>query len=805
MAGITKHVNIEEEMKSSYMDYAMSVIVSRALPDVRDGLKPVHRRILYAMRDLNLIPNHPYRKCAKIAGDVSGNYHPHGADIVYPSLVRMVQNFSMRYPLVDGQGNFGSIDGDPPAAMRYTEARMSPVAVEMLEDIEQNTVDFVPNYDGTRLEPIVLPSKIPNLLLNGSSGIAVGMATSIPPHNLREIIDGLVALLDKPQTTIEELMKHIKGPDFPTGGIICGREGITQAYSTGRGIIKIRAKAFVEGDKDGKQKIVISEIPYTMNKARIVESISELVREKKIEGISDIRDESDKDGMRIVLEMRRGKEPQNILNKLYRHTGLETTFGIILLALVERRPQILPLKDLLLKFLAHREEVVRRRTAFQLEKAKQKAHILEGLKVALSNLDKVIHIIKTSSTVGEARENLIKSFSLTETQAQAILDMRLQRLTSLERKKIDEDYLAIIKDIVRLESLLASPLQIREVIKEELLEIKKKYGDERNTLITEEKPILNEEDLIEEEDMVITISQHGYIKRLPLTTYRTQGRGGKGVIGAGIKEEDFIKDIFVASTHDYILCFSTLGKVYWIKVYEIPQAGRLSKGQAVVNFLGLPPEESITAFLNVKNFTQDSYIFMTTRQGKVKKTPLERFSHPRSTGIIAMGLDEDDSLIGADLISGEEDIILATKLGKAIRFSGKEVRPMGREAKGIIGIRFKVGDEVVGREIVREDESLLVVTSNGFGKKSSYSLYPRRGRGGSGVLNIKSCKRNGYVVGIKGVKKNDSLLIATQQGKIMRINTSSVRKIGRNTIGIRLISLAEEDRVSSFAVIEEEV
>lgn len=804
MPGIVKHVNIEEEMKTSYMDYAMSVIVARALPDVKDGLKPVHRRILYAMRDLSLFPNRPFRKCAKITGDVSGNYHPHGADIVYPSLVRLAQDFSMRYPLVTGQGNFGSIDGDPPAAMRYTEAKMSPLAVEMLADIDQETVDFTPNYDGSCMEPIVLPAKLPNLLLNGSAGIAVGMATSIPPHNLTEITNGLIFLLENPEGTAEEIMNYVQGPDFPTGGIIQGKSGIRDAYSTGKGLIKVRAKAFIEGEEKEKQKIVISEIPYMTNKARLVGTISELVREKRVEGISDIRDESDKDGMRIVLEIKRGKEPNIILNKLYQHTALQTTFGIILLALIDRRPKVMPLKDMMVDFLLHREEVVRRRTAFQLGKAKEKAHILEGLKIALNKLDDVIKTIKNSPTVEKARENLIKSFSLTQIQAQAILDMRLQRLTGLERKKVEEDYLAVIKEIVRLESLLASPAQIKGVIKDELSEIQKKYGDERRTVITDEQPILNEEDLIEEEDMVVTISKQGYMKRLPLNTYRAQGRGGKGIIGAGTKEEDFIDNLFIASTHDYILCFSNLGKVFWIKVYQIPQAGRLSKGQAVVNFLKLPPEENITAFLNVKNFSQEGYVFMVTKKGKVKKTPLLNFSHPRATGIIAVGLEKDDQLIGVDLIKGDEDILLATKNGRAIRFSGKQVRPMGRTAKGVRGIRLKPKDEVVGKEIVKETESLLVVTSNGFGKKSEYGLYPKRGRGGSGVINIRQCKRNGEVIGIKGIKKTDHMLIVTQQGKIIRMNSGAIRNISRNTMGVRMVSLTEDDHVSSFTAIKEE-
>lgn len=804
MPEIIKQVNIEEEMKTSYLDYAMSVIVARALPDVRDGLKPVHRRILFAMRDLSLFPNRPFRKCAKITGDVSGNYHPHGADIVYPSLVRLAQDFSMRYPLVTGQGNFGSIDGDPPAAMRYTEAKMSHLAVEMLEDIEQETVDFASNYDGTCLEPVVLPSKIPNLLLNGSSGIAVGMATSIPPHNLTELTKGLVLLLENPKATTEEIMKLVTGPDFPTGGVIQGRNGINDAYSTGRGLVRVRGKAFIEGEEDEKRKIVISEIPYMTNKARLVTSISELVREKKIEGISDLRDESDKDGMRIVLEIKRGKEPQVVLNKLYKHTALQATFGIILLALVDRRPRILPLKDVMADFLSHREEVVKRRTAFQLRKAKERAHVLEGLKIALQNLDAVIKTIKGSQNAEAARANLIKSFDLSQIQAQSILDMRLQRLTGLERKKIEEDYLAIIKEIVRLESLLASPAQIRSVIKEELTYIQEKYGDERRTKIVDAQPMLNDEDFIEEEDMVVTISKRGYIKRLPLNTYRTQGRGGKGIIGAGTKEEDFIEDIFIASTHDYILCFSNFGKVYWIKVYEIPQAGRLSKGQAVVNFLKLPEKERITAFLSVKDFSQEGYVFMVTKQGKVKKTPLSNFSHPRATGIIALGLEKDDELIGVDLIKGDEDILIATKNGRAIRFSGKQVRSMGRTAKGVRGIRLKPKDEVVGREIVKEDESLLVITSKGFGKKSTYALYPKRGRGGSGVINIRQCKRNGEVISIAGVKKTDHMLIVTQNGKIIRMDSASMRNISRNTMGVRLVSLGEGDCISSFTIVKEE-
>jgi len=807
MAKETKvqHIDVEEEMRTSYMDYAMSVIVSRALPDVRDGLKPVHRRILYAMRDLNLTPTRPFRKCAKITGDVSGNYHPHGADIVYPSLVRMAQDFSMRYPLIDGQGNFGSMDGDPPAAMRYTEARMTSLALAVLEDIDKDTVDYRPNYDSTREEPTVLPSSIPNLLLNGSAGIAVGMATSIPPHNLSELVDGFTALLEKPDLSIEELMDYIPGPDFPTGGIIQGREGIKQAYGHGRGLMKVRAKTFVEGEEGQKQKIIISEMPYQVNKARLLETIAELVKDKKIEGISDLNDESDKDGLRVVIELKRDKDPQIVLNKLFRHTEMQTTFGIILLSLIDGQPRICNLKRMMEEFLKHRQEVIKRRTIFELNKAKEKAHILEGLKVALDNLDKIIKTIRSSSTAEDAKTKLIKSFSLSEKQAQAILEMRLQRLTGLERKKVQEDYLATIKEITRLDSILKSSLQIRNIIQGNLREIKEKFGDERRTQIGESVGDLDIEDLIAEEDMVITVSQQGYVKRLPLSTYRKQHRGGKGIIGAGTKEEDLIETMFIASTHDYILCFTTDGKVHWIKVYEIPQAGRLSKGKAVVNFLNLNPEQSVSAFLPVRDFTTGGYVFMTTKKGKVKKVPLDKFSHPRRTGITAISLLPEDRLIRVNFLQGEEEVLLATRVGKAIHFSSKQVRPMGRTAQGIRGITLNEGDEVVGMEIAEEDKSLLVITEKGFGKRSDYDRYPLRGRGGKGVINIRSSKRNGEVVGVRTVTDKDELLIATTQGKVIRIPLSKVKKISRNTLGVKLMSLDPENKVSSVAAITEEM
>ena len=796
-------VDIEEEMKNSYLDYAMSVIVSRALPDVRDGLKPVQRRILWAMRDLGLYSNKPSRKCAKICGDVSGNYHPHGESVIYPTLVRMAQDFIMRYPLIKGQGNFGSVDGDPPAAMRYTEAKMSKVAEEILKDVEKDTVDFVPNYDNTRTEPVVLPSLLPNLLINGSSGIAVGMATEIPPHNLGEVVNALVALLENPELEDRELLKIIPGPDFPTGGIIYGKEGIDKAYLEGKGIIRIRGKNFVEEGKGGKKRIVISEIPYQVNKTRILESISSLIKGKKLQGITDLRDESDKDGLRIVIEVKKGENHNVILNHLYKHTPLQSSFGIILLALVDGKPQILTLRQILKNFLSFREEIVRRRTEYLLKEARKKAHILEGLKIAIDHIDEIINLIRKSPTVEKARENLIKNFSLTPIQAQAILDMRLQRLTALERKKVEEDYLNIIKEIVRLESILSSPLKINQIIKEELIELKGKYSDERRTEIVESGEEVTIEDLIPEEQMVVTVTESGYIKRLPLSTYRMQGRGGKGLKGMGVKNEDFLKFIVVASTHDYLLCFTNMGRVYWLKVYQIPPAGRLSKGKAVVNLLPLKEGEKPQAFLKVDNFKENESVFMVSSKGKVKITSLEAFSHPRSTGIIALSLRERDSLKEVKLIKDDEKVILISSKGKTIRFSSQELRRMGRVAGGVKGMNLSQEDYIAGVATLREGNSLFIATEKGYGKRTSFSSFPLHHRGGKGVIGIRTSKITGKVIGAVGIVGKEELMLLTRKGMVIRFSASQVREMGRISRGVRIISLSNEDSLMDMAVLRE--
>ncbi|NOZ63757.1 MAG: DNA gyrase subunit A [Caldiserica bacterium] len=798
-----RSIDIEQEMKSSYLDYAMSVIVSRALPDVRDGLKPVQRRILWAMRDLGLYANRPYRKCAKICGDVNGNYHPHGDAAIYSTLVRMAQDFLMRYPLVEGQGNFGSVDGDPPAAMRYTEARMPHLTEEMLRDVAKDTVDFVPNYDNTRQEPVVLPTLLPNLLVNGSSGIAVGMATEIPPHNLGEVVDALITLLENPGIEERELLKIIPGPDFPTGGIIYGKEGITQAYLTGRGVIKIRAKSFIEEHKGERKRIVISEIPFMVNKTRILESISSLVREKKLEGIADLRDESDKDGLRIVIDLKRGENHEIVLNRLYKHTPLQSSLGIILLALVDGKPQVLTLRKILEHFLSFREEVVRRRTAFLLRQARDKAHILEGLKIALDHIDEIISIIRKSSTVDKARESLIKKFSLTLIQAQAILDMRLQRLTGLERKKVEEDYLAVIKEIVRLEGILSSPLKIRQIIKEELTELKEKFADDRRTEIVESGEEVTIEDLIPQEQMVVTFTESGYIKRLPLSTYRKQERGGKGLKGMGKKDEDFLKFLLVASTHDYLLCFTNLGKVYWFKVYQIPIAGRLSKGKAIVNLLPLQEGEKPQAFLRVSEFREGEFVFMVSSKGRVKQTPLTAFSHPRSTGIIALSMEEGDSLKEVKLITEEDEVILISSKGKAIRFSSKEVRCMGRTARGVRGMTLHPKDHIAGVATLREGKSLFIATKNGYGKRTVFTRFPIRHRGGKGVVGIKVSKITGEVIAALGVNGEEEAILLTADGMVMRFPTSQVREMGRSTRGVRIISLHEGDSLIDVAVLRE--
>ncbi|NOX97349.1 MAG: DNA gyrase subunit A [Nitrospirae bacterium] len=796
-----KPIYIEDEMKTSYLDYAMSVIVGRALPDVRDGLKPVHRRILYAMQDLGLANNKPYKKSARVVGEVLGKYHPHGDSAVYDSLVRMAQNFSCRYPLIDGQGNFGSIDGDAAAAMRYTEVRMARLSEDLLADIDRETVDFMPNFDESLTEPKVLPSRIPNLLVNGSSGIAVGMATNIPPHNLREVIEALIKLIDEPEISWEELNKIIPGPDFPTGGLICGREGIKEAYRSGKGLVKLRGRASVETVQKGgeRERIVITEIPYQVNKSNLLENMAALIREKKIEGISDLRDESDKDGMRIVLELRRGEEAQIVLNQLYKHTQMQVTVGVIMLAIVDGRPRVLTLKECLENYLLHRREVVKRRTQYDLKKAELRAHILEGLKIALDKLDAVIKTIRESREANEAREKLMKRFELSKVQAQAILDMRLQRLTGLERKKIDEEYLALIKHIVRLQSILASEQQLLGVIKKELLEVKEKYGDERRTEILDAITDFSLEDLIAEEDMVITVSHTGYIKRLPVSTYRQQHRGGKGVTGAGTKEEDFLEHLFIASTHHYILFFTDSGRIHWVKVYELPQAGRLSKGKAIVNLLALEPEEKVTAFLPVKEFDDKHFLVMATERGVVKRTNLTAYSHPRAGGIIGLTLDDKDRLIEVKLTEGEQEIILATEQGKAIRFLEKAVRLVGRTARGVKGIKLDKNDRVVGMEIVDEEATLLSVTANGYGKRSLFSEYRPQGRAGKGVINIKTSQRNGLVVGIKKVVDKDELMLISSRGMVIRMPVEPIRVIRRNTQGVRLINLGGKDEVVGVA------
>ena len=798
-------IYIEDEMKSSYLDYAMSVIVGRALPDVRDGLKPVHRRILYAMQGLGLASNKPHKKSARLVGEVLGKYHPHGDVAVYDALARMAQGFCLRYPLIDGQGNFGSVDGDAPAAMRYTEARMSPLSEELLADIDRETIDFVPNFDETLKEPTILPSRLPNLLINGSSGIAVGMATNVPPHNLGEIVDALVKLIDEPQVTVEELIKIVPGPDFPTAGLIFGRDGIKEAYATGKGLIKLRARTSIEKVKGEKERIIVTEIPYQVNKTNLLETMASLVRGKKIEGITDIRDESDKDGMRIVMELRRGEEARIILNQLYKHTQLQTTVGVIMLALVDGRPRVLSLKECLRLYLEHRKRVVRRRTQYDLKKAELRAHILEGLKIALSQLDAVIKTIRESRTVEVARQNLMKRFKLTEEQAQAILDMRLQRLTGLERKKVNDEYLELIKRIVKLQAILASEQQILGIIKDELLKVKEKYADPRRTEILDRSVDFSVEDLIAEEDMVITISHANYIKRLPVSTYRQQHRGGKGVTGAGTKEEDFIEHLFIASTHQYILFFTDSGRVHWLKVYEIPQAGRLSKGKAIINLLRLSSEEKITAFVPVKEFDKRYSIVMVTERGIIKRTNLSAYSHPWAAGIIGLTLDKGDRLIEVKLAEGNQELVLATEQGKAIRFKETNVREVGRTARGVKGIRLEKNDRVVGMQVVDKEATLLSVTANGYGKRSPFSEYRTQSRGGKGVINIKTTERNGLLVDIERVVDRDELMLISSQGMVIRMPVAPIRVLSRNTQGVRLIKLDEKDKVVGVArVVKEE-
>jgi len=798
-------VYIEEEVKDSYLNYAMSVIVGRALPDVRDGLKPVHRRILYAMQELNLDHSKAYKKCARIVGEVLGKYHPHGDVAVYDTLVRMAQSFSLRYPLVDGQGNFGSVDGDAAAAMRYTEARLAAIADEMLTDIDKETVSFGPNFDASLKEPLLLPAALPNLLVNGSSGIAVGMATNIPPHNLNEVADAIVYLIEHPEAEIKDLMRYVKGPDFPTGGIICGKGGIKDAYTTGRGKVTVRARATIEHQKNGKDLIIVTEIPYQVQKASVIEAIAGLVDDKKIEGISDIRDESDKDGMRIVFELKRDVEEQIILNQLYKHSQLEGTFGIIMLALVDNRPRVLNLRQMLDCYIGHRKVIIRRRTQFELDKALKRAHILEGLKIALKFIDRIIKVIKTSKTVPVAKENLIKEFGLSEIQAQAILEMQLQRLTALEQDKVEAEYAELLKKIELCRAILASEKKIEGLIKDELLEVKKKYGDERRTELVGEAEELNIEDFIAEEDVVVTISHGGYIKRLPVSAYRKQKHGGKGASAAEVREEDFIEHLFVASTKDYLLIFTDKGRIYWLKVYEIPQASRISKGRAIVNLLEMAAGEKISASIPVKDFSEGNFLVMTTKLGLVKKTQLGEYSNPRKGGIIGITLDKGDELIGVELSDGKQDLLIATRLGKAIRFPEAQVRDMGRQAKGVKGISLSKNDEVITMKIARKDDSILTVTELGFVKRTPISQYRLQRRSGKGIINIKVTKKNGLAVSLKSVCDKDELMVITQNGMFLRCSIKDIRVTGRSSQGVRLIKLNDKDIVSSVAqVVAEE-
>jgi len=798
-------VYIEEEMKDSYINYAMSVIVGRALPDVRDGLKPVHRRILYSMKDLNLEHNKAYKKSARIVGDCLGKYHPHGDMAVYDALVRMAQDFSLRYPLVDGQGNYGSIDGDPPASMRYTEARMERLTDLMLADIEKNTVKFVPNFDNSLKEPSVLPAILPNLILNGSTGIAVGMATNIPPHNLSEVVSGISYLIDNPGCEIKDLAKRIKGPDFPTGGIICGREGIKKAYETGRGRLLVHAKASIEGQKSGKESIIITEIPYQVNKNNLITSIANLVQDKKVEGISDLRDESDKDGMRIVIELKRAANAQVILNQLYKHTQMQTTCGVIMLAIVDRRPKILNLKEMLSCYVAHRKEMVIRRTRFDKEKAEARAHILEGLKIALKNLDKVINIIRKSKDPQAAKAELMKKFKLSDKQTQAILEMQLQRLTNLERAKIDGEYKELIKKIEMLKAILASETKVLGIIKEELADVDKKFGDERRTELMGEVEEVEMEDLIQEEDVVITISHSGYIKRLPVSSYRKQRRGGKGVAGAGMKDEDFIEDLFIASTHDNLLFFTDKGKAFVVKVYDIPQASRTAKGKAIINMLSLSSGEKITSSIPVKKFAEGEFLMMATEKGRVKKTKLSAFANIRKSGIISISLAGDDHLISAKLTSGANEVFIATREGKAIRFSENAIRDMGRSAAGVRGMNLGKKDVVIGMEVIKEKAStLLSVTANGFSKRTGAQEYRVQSRGGKGIINLKVTSKNGPVVGLKLVSDKDDIIIITSKGMVVRCAVKDIRATGRAAQGVHIIKLDKVDKVVSVTTIVKE-
>ena len=797
-------VPIEEEMRKSYLDYAMSVIVGRALPDIRDGLKPVHRRVLFAMQELGLTWNRAYKKSARVVGEVLGKYHPHGDSPVYEALVRMVQEFSLRYPLVDGQGNFGSIDGDPPAAMRYTETRLAKIAHDMLADIEKDTVDFTPNFDESLQEPTVLPTRIPNLLVNGSAGIAVGMATNIPPHNLSEVVDGLVTLIDRPDASIAELMKIVTGPDFPTRGYIYGAAGIAEAYTTGRGSITLRAKAHAEKMRGGREAIIITELPYQVNKASLIEKISELSRERKVEGLSEIRDESNREGIRVVLELSRGEIPQIVMNQLYKHTQMQTSFGIIMLALVDRRPQIVNLKEMLAAFIRFRREIVTRRTRYDLARAEERAHILAGLRKAVEHLDLVIRLIRQSESPDAAKDALMARLDLSEIQAKAILDMRLQRLTQLERHKVVEEHEQTLALIEELKGILASDAKLMAIIDAELLAIKEEYGDARRTEILKETTELTIEDLLADEEMVVTITRSGYIKRTHVEAYRSQRRGGKGVMGMETKEEDIVEDLFIASTHAYLLFFTTLGKVHWLKVHEIPEGGRQAKGKAMVNLLSLGEGEAVATCVPVREFEAGGWVLFATRQGKVKKTPLDAFSHPRAGGIRAIALEESDEVIAALRTDGTREMMIATKQGTIIRFAEGELRPLSRDAGGVRGIEVEEGDEVISADVVQEGVTILTVTERGFGKRTPLDEYRLQGRAGKGTIDIKTGGRNGNVVAMLQVREGDDILVVTTKGKMIRFHAVDVSVQGRNTWGVRIIELEPDDHVGSVARVDAE-
>ena len=803
--GEVRPTDIHEEMRRSYLDYAMSVIVGRALPDVRDGLKPVHRRVLYAMQELGLVFNRPHKKAARVVGEVLGKYHPHGDTAVYDTIVRLVQVFSMRYPLIHGQGNFGSVDGDAAAAMRYTEVRLARIAQEMLRDIDKETVDFVPNFDDTLQEPTLLPAALPNLLVNGSSGIAVGMATNIPPHNLGEVVDALILQLENREVSLEELMKVVPGPDFPTAASINGRTGILEAYRTGRGLIQMRGKALVEKAKGGRESIIITELPYQVNKAKLIERIAELVRDRRLEGISDLRDESDREGMRIVLELKKDEAPRLILNQLYKLTPMQSTFGVIMLGLVENQPRVCTLKQLLEVFIDHRRTVVLRRTRFDLRKAEERVHILEGYRIALEHLDEVIALIRRSRTAEDARTGLIQRFTMTPTQAQAILDLRLQRLTQLERQKIQEEYQETLQAIARFQAILQSEGLVRQIINEELLALKETYGDPRRTEILEEAAEISLEDMVADEEMVITITYTGYIKRSPLTVYRAQRRGGKGMTGMATKEEDYVEHLFVASTHSYILLFTNLGRVHWLKVHEVPQLGRAARGKAIANFLQLQAREHVTTMIPIRQFEVNRFLVMGTKRGVVKKTELNAYAHPRAGGIIGLSLDEGDELIGVAMTRGTDEIFLGTRKGMAIRFEEEDARPMGRGARGVTGISLTSGDQVVGMEIVSDGVQILTVTERGFGKRTDASEYRVQGRGGKGIINLRVTDKNGPVVGIKQVRDEDGVMMISQEGKITRLRVGDIRDTGRAAQGVKLQGLEPKDRVAAVTtlVIEE--